>query len=159
MELQPAQRRLRLQARAMLSRNTAAGGDAARVGVSTLLAADIERERERIAHNASWAKGMTASDYHAVGLPFPVLPLGPDGNIMAGALAEMRGAWAAAAARHAYREASLMHELLAALGPTSHPRAPHELLSDRLALRGADERAAFFPGVVAGVCKGLLLQA
>eukprot|EP01045_Picozoa_sp_COSAG04_P016524 COSAG04_NODE_1386_length_6965_cov_16.330032_2_plen_232_part_00 len=108
---------------------------------SPLLAADIERERERIERQtANRDKGMIEEDYAELGLPFPVLPVGRDGAIPPAELEQLEARRAAAAARHEYREAALMHDLLQSLGPD----APAPRLSDCLALQTADERAAFF---------------
>lgn len=123
---------------------TAAAAAAASAPASPLLAADIERERERIAaQNQRREKGLTAADHERLGLPFPVLCVAPDGSVPGADLLKLEAERAEAVARHAYREAALMHDLLIALGPASID-SPAPQLAACLALQTADDRAAFF---------------
>ena len=112
--------------------------------VSSLLARDIDNERRRIAtQNANREKGLTASDWEKLGLPFPVLDV-VDGAIPHGQLREVEDLRDTAAARHAFREAALHQDLLTCLGPQQQAGTTASRLSECFALRSTEERARFF---------------
>lgn len=136
----PQRRRLRrLACELHGSHRTAVAGGAE----SAILARDIEVERRRIAtQNATRAKGLTASDWQRLGMPFPVLDV-VDGAVPQHQLRELEGLRDAAATRHDFREAALYHDLLTSLGP-QHVRSAASRLSECLALQSAEERAVFF---------------
>ena len=110
---------------------------------SPILAKDIEVERRRIAtQNATRAKGLNASDWQRLGLPFPVLDV-VDGAIPQHQLRELESLRDSAAARHDFREAALYHDLLSCLGP-QQVRTTASRLAQCLALQSSEERAVFF---------------